>query len=176
VAGVGARTLAMSATFMPAQRAAVLAVGIVGVLIAGLQPQLLGALAIEGRVSESLLGHVATAELLAMGIGAGGAGFVLPLTNLRRTAALAIVAIASFDLLTPGLGGAMLIADMHRWNRAPTPQRRASPCEGSSPCWASSSTWHSSLLFGSISNRSQLNVASTVVRSERSHRCRWRCR
>lgn len=100
----------MSATFTPAQRAAVLAVGIVGVLIAELQPQLLAAPAVEGRVRESLLGHVATAELLAMGMGAGGAGFVLPITHLRVTAAIAILAIASLNLLTLGAGDAMLVA------------------------------------------------------------------
>lgn len=100
----------MSGTFTGAERAAVLAVGVVGVLIAGLQPQLLGALAIEGRVGESLLGHVATAELLAMGLAAGGAGFVLPVTRLRLTAGLAILVAAALDLLTPGATGGMLVA------------------------------------------------------------------
>jgi MFS transporter, DHA1 family, inner membrane transport protein len=96
--------------FTRAQVVAVLLVGIVGVLIPGLQPQLLGALAHEGRVSASLLGHVATAELLAMGIAAGAAGFVLSLTRLRLIAAIAIVVAAGFDLLTPYVGGATLVA------------------------------------------------------------------
>lgn len=100
----------MSEAFTPAQRAAVLAVGVVGVLIAGLQPQLLGALAIEGRVGERLLGHVATAELLAMGIAAGGAGFVLPIARLRVTAAVAIVMVAVLDLLSPSVAGLGLVA------------------------------------------------------------------
>lgn len=101
---------AASNVFTMSERAAVLAVGVVGVLIAGLQPQLLGALALEGTVEESLLGHVATAELLAMGVAAGAAGFVLPLTRLRLTAGGAIVAAAVLDLLTPGLVGAALVA------------------------------------------------------------------
>ncbi|VVT14374.1 conserved membrane hypothetical protein [Sphingomonas sp. EC-HK361] len=100
----------MSGGFTVAQRIAVLAVGVVGVLIPGLQPQLLGALAAEGRVSESLLGHVATAELLAMGIAAGGAGFVLPITRLRATAAAVILLVAALDALTPGISGAALVA------------------------------------------------------------------
>ena len=109
MAGIGARALAMTGAFTVAERGAVLAVGVVGVLIAGLQPQLLGALAVEGTVDESLLGHVATAELLAMGVAAGAAGFVLPLTRLRLTASIAILAAAVLDLLTPGLTGAALV-------------------------------------------------------------------
>ena len=54
------------------QVAAVLLVGIVGVLIPGLQPQLLGALASEGRLSVAALGSLASAELLAMGLAAFG--------------------------------------------------------------------------------------------------------
>jgi MFS transporter, DHA1 family, inner membrane transport protein len=100
----------MSGGFTVGQRVAVLVVGVVGVLIPGLQPQLLGALAVEDRVSESLLGHVATAELLAMGIAAGGAGFILPITRLRTTAIAAILIVALLDALTPGLGGAALVA------------------------------------------------------------------
>lgn len=100
----------MTGAFTAAERAAALAVGVVGVLIAGLQPQLLGALAAEGTVEEALLGHVATAELLAMGVAAGGAGFVLPPTRLRLTAGVAIVAAALLDLLTPGTDGAALVA------------------------------------------------------------------
>lgn len=100
----------MSATFTAGERAAVLAVGIVGILIAGLQPQLLGALAVEGRVGERLLGHVATAELLAMGVSAAAAGFVLPITHLRVTAAFAILATALLDGLTPALIGGQIVA------------------------------------------------------------------
>lgn len=89
---------------------AVLAVGVAGVMIPGLQPQLLGALAHEGRVTASELGILATVELLAMGIAAGGAGFVLPVTQLRSIAAVALVALALLDWLTPGLAGAALLA------------------------------------------------------------------
>lgn len=85
-----------------------LTVGIVGVLIAGLQPQLLGALAAEGRLTVGALGNLATVELLAMGIAAGGAGFVLPIDRLRAVAILAIIALAACDMLTARAGAAAL--------------------------------------------------------------------
>ncbi len=56
------------------QSAAVMFVGIVGIMIAGLQPQLLGALEREGRLQAAQLGHAATAELLTMGLAVGFAG------------------------------------------------------------------------------------------------------
>ena len=94
----------------PGQVAAILIVGIVGVLIPGLQPQLLGALAAEGRLSVAALGGLASAELLAMGIAAGAAGFVLPIGRLRAVAAGALAATAIFDFATPHLGAAAVFA------------------------------------------------------------------
>lgn len=90
-------------TLRGGQIAAVLVVGIVGVLIPGLQPQLLGALAAEGRLSVAALGSLASVELLAMGIAAGAAGFVLPIGRLRAIAIAALIATGSFDILTPHL-------------------------------------------------------------------------
>ena len=49
------------------QLGVILLVGVCGVMIAGLQPLLLGTLAQEGRISAAQLGHAATAELLLMG-------------------------------------------------------------------------------------------------------------
>lgn len=97
--------------FSRAQVVAVLVVGVAGVLIPGLQPQLLGALAADGRLSIAALGHLATVELLAMGIAAGGAGFVLPISRLRAVAMFAILAIAACDLVTARAGpGALFVA------------------------------------------------------------------
>ena len=95
--------------FAPRAVAAVMAVGVAGVLIPGLQPQLLGALAHEGRMSAAQLGLAATVELLAMGIAAGGAGFVLPVSRLRAVAGSALLAAALLDWLTPAAAGAALI-------------------------------------------------------------------
>ena len=100
----------MTTGFAPRAVVAVLVIGVAGVLIPGLQPQLLGALAHEGRMSATELGIVATVELLAMGIAAGGAGFVLPVTRLRTIAAIALLVAALLDWLTPAVTGTSLIA------------------------------------------------------------------
>lgn len=92
------------------QVAALLVVGVIGVLIAGLQPQLLGALALEGRVSVAALGGLATVELLAMGLAAGGAGFVLPAGRLRTIACAALLVTGLIDLATPRCAVAGLFA------------------------------------------------------------------
>lgn len=83
---------------------AVFVVGVIGVLIPGLQPQLLGALATEGRLSVAALGILATVELLAMGIAAGVASFVLPVTRLKAIAGAALLMTGAADLVTPVLG------------------------------------------------------------------------
>jgi hypothetical protein len=90
--------------------AAILAIGIVGVLIPGLQPQLLAALAAEGRLSVSAIGVLATVELLAMGIAAAGAGFAFGNGRLKAVAAGALVVAGGADLITPGLAPAALFA------------------------------------------------------------------
>lgn len=97
-------------TFRPREVAAILFVGVIGVLIPGLQPQLLGALAAEGRISVNALGPLATVELLAMGAAAGGAGFVLPADRLRPIAALALLAAAMLDAASPLLATGGLFA------------------------------------------------------------------
>lgn len=89
---------------------AVMLVGIVGVLIAGLQPQLLGALATEGRLSTNQLGVTATIELLAMGLAAGGTGLLIKPVRLRAIAVAATIIVASIDLLTPSLTGGGIMA------------------------------------------------------------------
>lgn len=90
--------------------AAILVVGVIGVLIAGLQPQLLGALAAEGRLSAMALGVLASLELLAMGIAAGGTGLVLGAASLRSLAAGALLVSGALDLLTPFLDGGAIFA------------------------------------------------------------------
>jgi hypothetical protein len=104
-------------SFRADQVGAILLVGVIGVLIPGLQPQLLGVLAQEGRLSASALGMLATIELLAMGIAAGGAGFLLPVTRLRAIAVTALAVTGAIDLGTPlfdgaGLFGARIVAGM----------------------------------------------------------------
>ncbi|QXQ07601.1 hypothetical protein KX816_06165 [Sphingosinicellaceae bacterium] len=97
------------AGFRPAAIIAVVAVGTVGMMVPGLQPQLLGALAHDGRLTASALGLLATVELLTMGIAAGASSFVLPVTRLRLIAAVAIILTAALDLITPSVGGWLLL-------------------------------------------------------------------
>lgn len=91
------------------QSIAVFIVGIIGVLFVGLQPQLLGALVVDGRLTLAELGNVATVELLAMGIAAGGASLVLPTDRLRIIAVAALLVTGAVDLATPMSGGTALL-------------------------------------------------------------------
>jgi hypothetical protein len=93
--------------------AAALAFGVVGIMIPGLQPLLLGALLESGRLSAMQLGLVATAELLAMGAAAVLAGVLLKPERLRPIALLACLLLAAIDALTTRLSSADLI-----WVRA----------------------------------------------------------
>ncbi|MEO8811351.1 MAG: MFS transporter [Caulobacteraceae bacterium] len=80
-------------------------VGTTGVMIAGLQPLLLGALQSEGRLDAAQLGHAATAELLAMGVVAILAGAFLEPKRLRWLGLAAGAALAAIDAITPTMTG-----------------------------------------------------------------------
>jgi len=86
----------------PVEIVAMLFVGSVGIMIAGLQPQLLGALAQEGRLTDAELGRAATAELLTIGIGAGVAGGMFKPVGLRWWGAGASLALMLIDILVGG--------------------------------------------------------------------------
>ena len=74
---------------------AALWIGSVGLLILGLQPLLLGALLDERRVDLDQLGLIATAEIIAIGLGSALARMKLENASLGRT--LPARAIASFS-------------------------------------------------------------------------------
>lgn len=97
-------------SFTPRRIAAILLVAVIGVLIPGLQPQLLGALAAEGRLTIAELGALATVELLAMGVAAGAAGAVLPAGRLRWIAGVALIVTAMLDLATTRVSGGAIFA------------------------------------------------------------------
>ncbi len=109
MARLGARAGALNHAFPLRAQIAVMLVGIIGVLIPGLEPQLLGALASEGRGDAALIGHLATVEFLAMGLAAGAGGLVLPITRVRLIAALALLITAAADALTPVTNGTALL-------------------------------------------------------------------
>lgn len=93
--------------------AAALSFGVVGIMIPGLQPLLLGALLESGRLSAMQLGLAATAELLAMGAAAVLAGALLKPVRLRLIVVIACLLLAAIDALTTQLRGTDLI-----WVRA----------------------------------------------------------
>ena len=90
------------------QASAVMAVGVMGVMIAGLQPLLLGALAQEGRLSAAQIGHAATAELLTMGLAAGMAGAWLKAERLKLIALVSGLVLALLNVLTIKTTGEMI--------------------------------------------------------------------
>ena len=82
------------------QLGVILLVGVCGVMIAGLQPLLLGTLAQEGRISAAQLGHAATAELLLMGAASAYAGGRWKAERLRAIGVFSALALAALDLAT----------------------------------------------------------------------------
>jgi hypothetical protein len=88
-----------------AQSTAVMAIGVVAILIAGLQPLLLGALGQENRLSAVQIGHAATAELLVMGLTAGLAGAWLKPERLKLIGLVSGLALAAANLATLGARG-----------------------------------------------------------------------
>jgi MFS transporter, DHA1 family, inner membrane transport protein len=87
----------------------ILYVGVVALLIAGLQPVVLGGLAEVGRLSASGIGLAATAELLALGLGCGVAAAVLKPTGLRAKLAFACTGHALCNLASLWVADGALI-------------------------------------------------------------------
>jgi hypothetical protein len=90
------------------QAMAVMTVGVMGVMIAGLQPLLLGALAQEGRLTAAQIGHAATAELLTMGLAAGMAGAWLKAERLKLIALVSGLVLALLNVATLKTTGEMI--------------------------------------------------------------------
>lgn len=82
------------------QLGVILLVGVCGVMIAGLQPLLLGTLAQEGRITAAQLGHAATAELLLMGIASAYAGARWKAERLRAIGVISALALAALNVAT----------------------------------------------------------------------------
>lgn len=95
----------------PSATAALLLMSVVSLEITGVQPILLNALLIEGRLSPAALGWTATAELMAIGIAMGIAGAVLKPQRLRMVATMAIAVLIGANLIGIGLSGNAIIVD-----------------------------------------------------------------
>lgn len=100
-AWIGARPTAF-------QLGVILLVGVCGVMIAGLQPLLLGALLQEGRITAAQLGHAATAELLLMGLASAYAGGRWKAERLRAIGAISALALAALNVATLWASGEMV--------------------------------------------------------------------
>ena len=87
------------------QLGVILLVGVCGVMIAGLQPLLLGTLAQEGRISAAQLGHAATAELLLMGAASAYAGGRWKAERLRAIGIVSALALAALNVATVWTSG-----------------------------------------------------------------------
>lgn len=85
-------------------------IGVVSLLIAGLQPVILGGLAAAGRLTVSQIGVAATAELLALGGACGLAAAFLKPTALRSKLAAACIAHALCNVASLWASGGELIA------------------------------------------------------------------
>jgi hypothetical protein len=83
----------------------ILLVGVCGVMIAGLQPLLLGTLAQEGRITAAQLGHAATAELLLMGAASAYAGGRWKAERLRAIGVISALALAALNIATVWASG-----------------------------------------------------------------------
>lgn len=87
------------------QFSAVMFLGVTAIMIAGLQPLLLGTLATEGRLTSNQLGQAATAELLAMGLAAFVSGAALKPAQLKLIGIAASLVLAAIDFATPFVAG-----------------------------------------------------------------------
>ena len=87
------------------QLSVILLIGVCGVMIAGLQPLLLGTLAQEGRISAAQLGHAATAELLLMGAASAYAGGRWQAERLRAIGVISALALAALNIATVWASG-----------------------------------------------------------------------
>jgi uncharacterized membrane protein YhaH (DUF805 family) len=84
---------------------AVLAIGTIGITVAGLQPILLGSLLFDGHINTIEMGHAATAELLALGMGVAVGSAVFEGRPLRPIAILGSVILAAANVGTLAVSG-----------------------------------------------------------------------
>ncbi|MBA3812703.1 MAG: MFS transporter, partial [Caulobacteraceae bacterium] len=92
------------------QAAGAIGVGINSLLVIGVMPALLGALADEGRLSSAGIGQAATLELLAMGAATAAVGMAVKPRRLKLIGAAASLALAGLNLATVVGNGPGLLA------------------------------------------------------------------
>ncbi|MDE2357676.1 MAG: MFS transporter [Alphaproteobacteria bacterium] len=97
-------------SFSPREAVGLIAVGCNSLLVLGVLPILLGALADAGRLSNAEIGLSAMVELLAMGASTGLMGLIKRPRGLKLIGTLASVAIALADLASMGGAHGPLVA------------------------------------------------------------------
>ncbi|MBV8681981.1 MAG: hypothetical protein JO111_03840 [Caulobacteraceae bacterium] len=96
--------------FSPLEAASALTVGVNSLLVLGVLPALLGALADEHRLTESQIGLSAMLELLSMGVSTGLCGLAHRPARLRLIGVAASLTLAAVDVAGMGAHGAGLLA------------------------------------------------------------------
>lgn len=98
-----------SPTAQPLNKA-VLYIGVVALLIAGLQPVILGGLAEEGRITVGEIGLAATGELLALGVACGLSAAFLKPTSLHLKLIIACLVHAGLNVASLWVSDGGMIA------------------------------------------------------------------
>lgn len=89
---------------------AVMFVGVAGIMIAGVGPDLLGNLERAGRLTANQLGQAFAAELLTLGLAAFISGALLKPVRLKLIGVAAALALTGLNAGTPYFSGDMIIA------------------------------------------------------------------
>src|SRR5262245_60587492 len=89
---------------------AVMFVGVAGIMIAGVGPDLLGNLERTNRLTSSQLGQAFAAELLTLGLAAFLSGAVLKPERLKMIGVITALALTGLNAATPMFSGDMVIA------------------------------------------------------------------
>jgi hypothetical protein len=127
--------------FTPVQAWAAIGLGVVSLMMSGLMPLFVGALADERRLSAAGIGQIATLELLGSALTTGLAGGVLKPRHLRMAGVVGSLLLAALNAATVQAHGPLLMAmrglagvpeGLLLWMvvgliaRSPTPEKRAS--------------------------------------------------
>ena len=92
------------------EAAGALGVGVNSLLVLGVLPVLLGALAAEHRLTEQGIGLSAMIEVLTMGVATASAGMLLKPRRLKTIGLVGSIAMAGADLMSAGASGAAILA------------------------------------------------------------------
>ncbi len=96
--------------FTPGQVNAAIGLGVIALMMSGLMPIFLGALAGEHRLSAAGIGQIATLELLSSALTTGIAGSALKLRRLKLVGVLAALLLAGVNVATVRATGVSLMA------------------------------------------------------------------